>query len=183
MAAVVPVLHLDTALAAIDAEPQLVHVPRGPAGGVDDAERAVVEIHRHGEAVIGVEFVLADAIAVGLVEGLQPREHAVDFEPGAIGSEIEDVDADIAQRTIRGFRNLCRSRNPGFVRRGFFGVVTEQKPSTQSTTAHQQGRRSNRPAPSSPWRATGRGGFASPCPRRHLARLGRRNRRHRGSQV
>ena len=68
--AVVAVLHLDAALVAVNAQPQLVHVAGGPAAGVDHAERAVVEIRRHGEAVIGVELVFADRSPGGLVEGL-----------------------------------------------------------------------------------------------------------------
>jgi hypothetical protein len=68
---------------------------------VDDAERAIVEIDRHREAVVGVELVVADAVAFGLVEGLEAAEDVLDLQPRAIGGEIEDVDADVAQRAVR----------------------------------------------------------------------------------
>jgi len=60
LAPVVPVLHLDAALLAVHAETKLVEVSRCPAGRMDDPERAVREIDRHREAVIGIEIVLAD---------------------------------------------------------------------------------------------------------------------------
>src|SRR6185312_14447671 len=72
LAPVVPVLHLDAAAFAIDAEPQLVEVTGRPTRRVDHAKRAVREVDGHREAVVGIELVLADLVARGLVEGLEP---------------------------------------------------------------------------------------------------------------
>ena len=62
---------LDGALGAIDAEPQVVEVAGGEAAGMDDADGAVLEADGHGEAVVGVEVVVADLVAGRLVEGLE----------------------------------------------------------------------------------------------------------------
>lgn len=59
---------LEAALFAIDAQLQLVQMARRPAAGMDDAERAVGEIDRHGETVIGVEHIFADLAARRLLK-------------------------------------------------------------------------------------------------------------------
>src|SRR3569833_4144487 len=94
------VLHLDAATLAIDAQAKLVEVARGPARRVEHAQRTIGEIDRHGEAVIGVELVLADLVAGRLVEGLEPREHMFDIEARAERGEIEDVDTDVAEYPV-----------------------------------------------------------------------------------
>ncbi len=93
--------HLDRALLAIDAEPQLVELAGRRAARLDRADRAVGEIDIHGEAVIGVEIVFADLVARRLVEGLQPAEDMRDIEARAVGREVDDVDADVAERAVR----------------------------------------------------------------------------------
>ena len=93
--------HLDAALLAIYAQPKLVEMAARPAAGMHHAEGAVGEVERHGEAVIGVELIFADAVSWRLVEGAQPAEDMVDVERCAIAGEIEDVDADVAQHAVR----------------------------------------------------------------------------------
>src|SRR4051794_8622252 len=48
---------LEAALLAVDAQPQLIQVSGCPAARVDDTERAIGEIDRHGEAVIGIQHI------------------------------------------------------------------------------------------------------------------------------
>ncbi|MNU98004.1 hypothetical protein D3C71_881030 [compost metagenome] len=84
----------------MDAQAEFVEVARRPAAGVDDAHGAVLKLGGHGEAVIGVEIVDADLVALIFVEGLQPREDALHITARAIGGEVENVDADITQNTV-----------------------------------------------------------------------------------
>ena len=68
---------------------------------MDDAQGAVAELYGHRAGIVGVEAVVADRTALGLVEGLQPRPQRGDVETGAEGDEVEDVDADIAEDAAR----------------------------------------------------------------------------------
>ncbi len=94
-------IDFQAALFTVDAKLQFVEVTGRPTSGVDDAKRTVGEVDRHGEAVVGVEQIFADLAARCLVEGLQAGKDMVDIGRCAIGGEVEDMDADIAEHAVR----------------------------------------------------------------------------------
>src|SRR5690606_27272145 len=46
----------------------------------------------------------ADTITLGFVEGSEPARHIADLRRRAIGGEVENVNADVAQRAVRAVR-------------------------------------------------------------------------------
>ncbi len=95
---------LERALLAVDHQVDVVGLAGGVAAHVDDAEGAVAELHGHRDAVVHVEAVDVDHAALGLVEGAHPGVQRHDVEAGAVGDEVEDVHADVAEHALGAVR-------------------------------------------------------------------------------
>ncbi len=94
-------LDFQPALVPIGPQAKRIEIPRGPARRMDHTERARAEFEAHGEAVIGIENIVPDPPIRILVEGLEPTEHRGNRGVDAEGREIEDMNADVAQRAVR----------------------------------------------------------------------------------
>src|SRR5690606_8447032 len=72
----------------------------GEACRMDDAKRAARKPQLHRRAVIGVQSVVANLAAGGLVKSGQPGGDLAGLFPGDESGEVEDMDADIAQHAF-----------------------------------------------------------------------------------
>jgi hypothetical protein len=68
---------------------------------MNDAECAVVKVQCHRETVVCIEFIFTDPVAGCLVEGFAPAEYALDIKSRAIAREIENVNSDVTQHSVR----------------------------------------------------------------------------------